>query len=127
MKWFGALVLALCLSLPAAASGEVQEFLKCKLHEGKTRKDLEGVLDAWRKAVNEAGYADLKVKILAPIHAADTRPGVFYWQGVWKDYARMGTGWNWWLGSGEASEVNSKLNEVFACERDEVTLVIIEK
>jgi hypothetical protein len=127
MRWFAPLVLACFLVLPSAASGEVQEFLKCKLHEGKTRKDLEVVLNAWRVAANAAGYADLKVKILLPIHAADTRPGVFYWQSVWSDYARMGLGWNWWLESPEASETAAKLNKVFACERDEVTLVIIEK
>lgn len=128
MKWFTAVLLALSLvALPVTASAEVQEFLKCKLHEGKTRKDLEVVLDTWRKASNKAGYADLKVKILAPIHAADTRPGVFYWQGIWKDYARMGIGWNWWLGSDEASSVAVAMSRVFACERDEVTLVILEK
>ena len=128
MKWLSRLILALSLvAIPAPSTAEVQEYLKCKLHEGKTRKDLEATLDVWRAAVNEAGYADLKVKILAPIHAADTRPGVFYWQAIWADYARMGIGWNWWLGSESASKIAEKMGEVFACERDEVTLVIIER
>jgi len=128
MKPLSTLWVAVTLFLAPAAGAEVQEYLKCRLHEGKSMQDLSVALDGWRTTMNKAGYADLKVKILQPVHAQDTRPGVFYWQGIWKDYARMGLGWNWWLGgSPEAAEVAANLNGVFACERDEVTIVTLEK
>jgi hypothetical protein len=128
MKPLSTLLVAAALFLSGPARGaEVQEYLTCRLHDGKTMQDLSAALDKWRVAANQAGYADLKVKILQPIHAADTRPGVFYWQGVWKDYARMGLGWNWWLGSPEAAEAAAALTAVYVCERDEVTIVVLEK
>ncbi len=132
-----ATAIALCVAIPGSRaavaetdvteSPQVHEFLKCKLHEGKTREDLVAVLNAWRAAVNQAGYVDYKIKILIPVHASDTRLGVFYWMGIWKNYARMGLGWNWWLGAKETPEVASKLNEVFGCESDEVTIVALER
>lgn len=103
--------LALSLSFTVPASADVDEFIRCKLNDGKTMADFQKVVAGWRAATDAAGFSDYTSEILVPIYAANIVPGGFAWHGTAPNMVRMSEAQAWYLGTNWAA----KFGEVSSC------------
>lgn len=103
--------LAFSLSFAVPASADVDEFIRCKLNDGKTMADFMKVVDGWRAATDAAGFSDYSAEILVPIYAANIQPGGFAWHGTAPNMMRMGEAQAWYLGT----DWGAKFAKVSSC------------
>jgi hypothetical protein len=108
--------MAAILVLPAVASAEAWDILRCKLLEGKNFDDLEQIVTEWRLLMDKTEYKDFKVQILQPLSGPRVGPGIFFWVGSAPTAERLGGAQDYWFSDPSAARMKAKLDTVFLCD-----------
>ena len=120
-------LLALFAVLPAVASAEAWDILRCKLVEGKTFEDLEQVVTEFRMLMDNAEHKDFKVQVLPPLSGPRIEPGVFFWIGSAPTAEAVGSAHDYWFSDPSAARMKAKLDTVTICDERWSMRTVFEK
>jgi len=89
------------------------ETFTCNYHEGKGPGDLDKVIDAWNRWMDDNDQHDYFAVTLTPHYFGESTFDVG-WLGSWPSGEAMGRGTDLWLGAG--AKINAQFGQVVDCD-----------
>lgn len=89
------------------------EAFTCSYNKGKTRADLDRVVDKWSKWMDDNHATPYNAWIMSPQYAPADLGFDVAWFGAWPDGKAMGEGSHTWFTKGAA--MNDEFNNVISC------------
>jgi len=113
------LVVLFLLCLPLQAFGDVIQYNRCKVNEGKTLADVRAWLNDWRALVKKEGI-DYRIRLLQP-HSDTAIPLTdFFIEGTTPTFESYGKAYQWWYDAPAAQGSNTQLTSAATCDSGSV-------